>query len=237
MPKENVLVIGDKLSVTDDGVNFYKTTVGDIYRNGLILIGTPIYKEEQMELKLSDEIYLIFYRENGRYITKTQVVDFQVKDGVRYALLEQLTEPEKDQRREHYRLTAGVGVEAFLCEYIDGIEMTLSAREDIKEIEHLAEARARDISVSGIALITTKRQCAPGEKYLIKLYFDGFKSKNPPFLVCANVIRSVLNQDGNMYDVGMQFFGLPKDKDDFLAKYIITEQQKRILKRKLIEGE
>ena len=234
MQKDLVLVIGDKLDVTTDGRRFFKTYIGDIYPNGLVLIGTPIYRRTQMELHIMDEIYLVFYRESGRYITQMRVVDFQIKDDVKYALLEQLMIPEKDQRREVYRLPTGV--ETLLCEYTDGMELTLSLRDDIVEADVLTEARTRDISVTGTALVS-KRECNLGERYLLKMYFDGNRGKKPPFLVCGTVMRSERSLKGDTYEIGMKFFGLTKSKSEFLTKYVLRQQQQMIVKRRLIEGE
>ena len=234
MQKDLMLVIGDKLDITTDGRRFYKTSVGDIYPSGLVLIGTPIYRRTQMELRVMDEIYLVFYRESGRYITQMRVVDIQTKDDVKYALLEQMMIPEKDQRREVYRLPTGV--ELLLCEYTEGIELTLSLRDDVVEANTLAEGRTRDISVTGTAFVT-KRECYLGERYLLKMYFNGERGKKPPFLICGVVMRSERSLKGGTYEIGIRFFGMTKSKSEFLTKYVLRQQQQMIVKRRLIEEE
>ena len=163
-----------------------------------------------------------------------RVVGFQVKDEVRFTILERMTDPVKDQRREFYRLPTSV--EALIFEYTDGIEVTISVREDETEVTRLAVARAKDISATGIALIT-KRQCFPEERYLLKLNFDAKRDKASPLWVCASVIRTELTLESGMHNMGMRFFGLTKDKSEFLSKYILAQQQKKIVQRRLIEGE
>jgi len=234
MQNDLVLVIGDKVDITTDGRHFYKTSIGDIYNDGLVLIGPPIYRRTQMELHLADEIYLVFYRESGRYITQMRVVDFETKDEVRYALLEQLIIPERDQRREVYRLP--VGVETLLCEYTDGIELTLGMRDDVPDANVLTEARTRDISVTGASLLTT-RECYLGERYLLKMYLEGSRGKNAPFIICATVMRLETSLRAGMYEVGMRFIGITKSQNEYLSKYVLRQQQHMIVKRRLIEGD
>ena len=234
MQKDLALVIGDKVDITTDGRRFFKTAIGDIYHDGIVLIGPPIFRRTQMELKLFDEVYLVFYRDSGRYITQMRVVDFQIKDEVRYPLLEQMIIPEKDQRREVYRLP--VGVETLLCEYVEGLELTLAMRDDVPESCIISEARTRDISVTGTSLLTSC-ECLLGEKYLLKMYLDGSRGKKAPFIICGTVMRSENSLKAGMYEIGLRFFGLTKTKSEFLSKYVLRQQQQMIVKRRLIEGE
>ena len=234
MPKESALVVGDKVDVTVDGQTFYKTTIGEVFQDGLVMMGAPIYKSAYMPLNLYDEICLIYYRDSGRYFALMRVVDFLNRDNVTYVMLEKIAEPEKDQRREHYRLPTN-SIESMLCEYRNGLETALTIKEESLDVQVLADARARDISAAGIGLVTTKWACQQGEDYLLKLYFDGFKGETPPFMICAKVMRSVQSPESGFYNVGMQFFGATKDKSEYLSKFIISQQQKQILKRRLLE--
>ena len=228
------LTLGEKIDLTVDGKSFYKTMIGDIFENGLIMVGAPIHRGKQMQFEVFDEVFLVFYRDTGRYFSQMRVVGFQEKDRVRYTMLEQMTEPVKDQRREFYRLPTSV--EALLYEYADGIEVSITLKEEVGELNKIADARAKDISVTGIALIT-KRECLLSERYLIKLNFDEYRDKAPPLWACANVVRTELTLESGMYNLGMCFFGLTKDKSEFLSKYILTQQQKKIVQKKLVEGE
>ena len=236
MPKSSILQVGDKVDITLDGKRFYKTTVGEVYQSGLVMIGAPIYRQTVLQLRLFDEVCMVYYRDSGRFLALMRVVDFLTKDGVRYSILEQTTESEKDQRREYYRLPTN-SIETILCEYQDGLEMTLALRDEVYDAVVLAEARARDISATGIGIVTTRWECKLGDAYLLKLYFDGFSGKSAPMLVCARVMRSELTPESGIYNVGMQFFGLVKSKSEYLRKYILSQQQKRILQKKLIEGD
>ena len=211
MQKDLKLVIGDKVDITTDGRSFFKTSIGDILDDGLVLIGPPIYRRTRMELHFADEIYLVFYRDSGRYITQMRVVDFQIKDGVKYALLEQMIVPEKDQRREVYRLP--VGVETLLCEYIDGIELALAMRDGLHEPRIISQATTRDISITGTSL-RSSLACKLGDKFLLKMFLEGNRAQKAPFLICASVVRFENSLKAGRYELGMRFFGLTKEKSE-----------------------
>ena len=233
MANEKTVVIGDKIDLTIDGRRFYKTIIGDIYDNGLILVSPAINKGVPMQLQILSEIYLVFYRDSGRYAMLMRVVGFEEKDEVRYSILEQLSEPEKNQRREFYRLPDSA--ETLLYEYIEGIEQTLSGKEYVEEAYELATARTKDISVMGTALVS-KWECRMGEKYLLKILLRGQRDKTQPFFVCAEVRRAELSYESGIYNVGMRFIGLSKEQTDYLNKYILTQQQRKIAQKKLVEG-
>ena len=234
MSKGSTLTVGDKVDLTRDRRHFYKTTVWDASDKGLILIGAPVYKGAQMHLELNEEVVLVFYRDTGRYVTKMKVVGFREREEVRYTLLEQLMPPEKNQRREFYRLHVSAPVQLF--EYQEGIEATLSIRDSVKEANMFADAKIKDISVSGIAL-TTKWRCKENENYVLKLALQTGGNNQGPLTICARVTRTDPAQEGGANVVGMRFFGLTKDKRDFLSKYIIAQQQRMIVQVKLVEGE
>ena len=234
MNNDLTLVIGEKIEITNDKMSYYKTNIGDMYSNGQILVGAPLYKGQVLRMRMDDEVDMAFYRESGRYSTKMRVVGFQRKDSVKYTMLEQLTAPEKNQRRDFYRLSTRSTAELYKYEY--GAEVALVLKDTSNEAEFIAEARARDISVTGVALIT-KHECKLGEKYLMRLRLDGTWERTKPFFICAKVVRSDYISESGMYDVGMNFFGLTRSRREFLTKYILGQQQKRILQRKLVEGE
>ena len=235
MPRDTTLIVGDKIDLTIDGRNFYKSRIDDIDGHGFIMISAPLYRQTQMHLRILDELYMVYYRESGRYIVLVRVVDIYEKNGTDYPLLELLTDPEKDQRREHYRLPVSI-VDTVLFEYTESNEILLTIKDEPDDLIKLAEARAKDISVSGIALMTTKWVCEVGDRFILKLYLEGIQNSASSFCVCAKVMRSEVTAESGVYDVGMQFFGIPREKTDLLTKYIMTQQQKRILQQRLIEG-
>ena len=233
MQKDSTPEIGEKIDMTIDGRQYYKAMIGDVYNNGLILVSVPMFRQAPMPLSELDDVFMVLYRETGRYFVQVKVMGFREKDGVRYALLEQMTEMVKDQRREYYRLPTKL--EAALYEYTEEIELSLLVKDEIRDANMLADARAKDISITGAALLT-KLECQLCDKYLIKLILGEAKGKTTVFFVCAVVVRAGTLPDSGVQSLGVRFLGLTKEKSEFLSRYIMTQQQKIIMQRRLVEG-
>ena len=226
--------VGDKIDITVDGNIFYKSVIGHIADTGRVLVNTPIYKREPVQYNVYDKVYFVYYRESGRYFVQAQVAGFQTINGVRFIVLEPMIEPIKEQRRESYRLATRIDAE--LYEYTEDAELYLEINDEVTA-ELITEVKVRDLSITGAALIS-KFQCELKEKYLLKLVLDdrGNRSKAAPFWICGTVVRSELTNDNKTYDIGIRFFGMTSNKNDFLSKYIMTQQQKRLAQKRLVEG-
>ena len=233
--KDERLVVGDKVDfVTTDDDEPYRAMIGDIKRDGSLYTSIPTSAGLPMSIQINDELIMTYYRESGRYALRVKVTDLGNKDKLRYVVLEQLAEPEKDQRRMFYRLP--VSLNAIICEYIENIEEHIPKREDVAEAVSLESAEIKDVSITGIALIT-KRDYTPGDKYILKLFFEEKqRSKAKPFVICAEVTRTEYERKNKTYRVGMQFFGQTQKMRDYLAKYVLKQQQKQIVQRRYVEG-
>ena len=232
MRDDSVIEIGDKIDLVKDAGRFYKTMIEDIYDGGAYMVGVPTRGGTPMPIEIGDEVLLVFYRDSGRYIAPMSVAEFEQVGEVRYTLLFKKAEPYRDQRREAYRLAARFRVPAF--EYADGIEDDLQSYADLTEAAALETAGSRDISVSGIAL-TTNKEYSSGGKYLLNLQFEGPRSTSPKFYICARVVRSIRGLERDKYYTGMRFFGQTRSMNEILSRYVFTEQQKQIRKKRIAE--
>jgi len=226
--------VGDKVDlITTDGIP-HRTLIEDIKRGGLLYVAVPNSGSISILIHVEEELVMTFYRESGRYSVNVKVLGFDWQDEMRFVYLVQLSEPEKDQRRKYYRLAVSLNV--ILCEYIEAIEENMPMQEELAEAVALEIAGTKDISITGVALVT-KHAYVPGDKYLLKLFFeDNLRKKAAPFVICAEVIRSDHERKNNTYRIGMCFFGQTKSMSDYLARYVLKQQQKQILQRRLVEG-
>ena len=212
----------------------YRTTIGSILKGGLLSAMVPGSGGIPMKIHLNDELALAFYRESGRYTTRVKVVNLEIRDDSRFMHLALLAEPEKDQRRKYYRLPVSLNV--ILCEYINHIEEDITMREELAEAVALEIAGTKDISITGVALIT-KHGYVHGDKYILKLFFENKpREKATPFIICAEVIRSIPGRQNNSFQVGMRFFGQTQSMSEYLARYVLKQQQIQIMQRRLVEG-
>jgi len=232
MRQDNMLFLGDKIDLIGDRGRIYKAMIEEVIDNLLYLVGVPRHGGIPMPLHVDDEVALIFYRESGRYLTRMRVAGFEKKSEVRYVLLFMLTKPEQDQRRGAYRLSTSLEVQ--VCEYRDNIEKKLTGYGDVREITVLENTHSRDLSVTGIGL-QTRQEYELGEKRLLKIYFSRQKSKTLPFLICGKATRFIPWPGNELNSVGMQFFGQTKNMNEYISKYVLTEQQKLIKSKQLVE--
>ena len=227
------LVVGDKVELIKEAGRFYKTMIEDDHGGGAYLVGVPSYGGIPMLLHINDEVLAVFYRESGRYVSPMRVLKLTKEGEVRYALLIQKSKPRRHQRREAFRLP--VSLRAAICEYSEGIEEELLADAETPETAALEAALCLDISVTGISF-TTKRQYAPGDCCLLRLYMGYRQNAMAPFDICAEVMRSSPGLKRGTYYTGFRFFGQSKRMNDHLSRYVFTEQQKQIKQRRHVES-
>jgi len=236
---DDVIIVGDKVDIVTQSGTVYRTMIEDRLNDGPFLAGIPNRKGVHMFVDQDDDLYMVFYRPSGRYIANMKVVALEKRDGVRYMWLIQKAKAQKNQRREAFRLPVEFEVQIF--EYIEDHEQGLIQVEEDVEVSALESVNCRDLSITGIALLT-KRQYEFDERYLLSLHMDrtpesfrnrSIRDRAPGMLITAVVRRCIPWRTANTFNTGMQFFGMTEGMSDNLSKYVLAEQQKQIKRRRL----
>jgi len=237
---DEIIVVGDKVDLVTQSGTVYRTMIEDRLKDGPFLAGVPNRKGVHMFVDQDDDVYLVFYRPSGRYIAHMKVVALERRNEVRYMWLMQKTKAQKNQRREAFRLPVEFEVQIF--EYIEDNERDLIQVEEDVEVNALESVNCRDLSITGIALLT-KQKYEFDEKYLLSLHMDrtpasirnrSIKDRTQGIVITAIVRRCIPWRTTNIFNTGMQFFGMTEGMSDNLAKYVLAEQQKQIKRRRLI---
>jgi hypothetical protein len=237
---EDIIVVGDRVDLVVQMGQVYRAMIEDRLDDGPFLVGVPSSKGVPMHVEQDEDIYLVFYRESGRYIAHMNVVALERRGEIRYMWLLQKTKAQKNQRRGAFRLPVSFRVRIF--EYSQDMEKGIVDMENGKEAVVVEAANSRDISVTGIALLTRKIY-APEEKFILSMHVDmsptsirfrQTEARNPETQVTATVKRCIPWRTGNMFSTGMHFFGMTKNMSESIAKYVLDEQQKQIKKRRLV---
>jgi len=106
----------------------------------------------------------------------------------------------------------------------------------------LEAVSSRDISVTGIALLT-RREYHLEDMYLLNMHLDreitnirgGIpEDRTEAMHVTASVKRCIPWRTGNTYNTGMQFLGMTERMSESIARYVLAEQQRQIKRRRLI---
>ena len=235
---DETIVIGDKVDIVTQSGQVYRTMIEDQLDNGPFLAGVPNKKGVYMFVHQDDDIYLVFYRETGRYIAQMKVVAVEKRGELRYMWLMQKTKAQKNQRREAYRLPVDFDVKIY--DYKEEEKKGLIYVGGEGGEAALEVVSSRDISVTGIALLT-RRQYELNARYTLSLHMDrnaaSIRTKSsledgPALHLTAAVRRCVPWRTGNLFNTGMEFFGMTEAMSDGIAKYVLSEQQKQIKRRR-----
>ena len=235
---EEIIVVGDKVDVVTQSGEVYRTMIEDQVDNGPFLAGVPNKKGVYMFVHQDDDIYLVFYRETGRYIAQMKVVALEKRGEMRYMWLQQKTKAQKNQRRQAYRLPVDFDVKIF--EYVDKIKKGLVFIGGEGGEAALESVTSRDISVTGIALLT-RNKYELNDMYTLGLHMDrhaasarskSITESSPALFLTATVRRCVSWRTGNLFNTGMEFIGMSETMSDGIAKYVLSEQQKQIKRRR-----
>jgi len=235
---EEEIVVGDKVDIVTQSGEVYRTMIEDRLDNGPYLAGIPNKKGVFMNVNQNDDIYLVFYRESGRYIAQMKVLALERRGELRYMWLIQKTRVQKNQRRNAFRLPVNFDVQIF--EYVENIHQGLTFVPDEVKAISLEAVSSRDISVTGIALLTKKRY-ELNDNYLLSLHFHRISQemrmrpdeaeKTPALHITATVKRCIPWRTGSTYNTGMHFTGMTESMSDGIARYVLTEQQRQIQRR------
>jgi len=230
---EESIVLGDVVDLVGHRNRLYRAKIEDMLHNGLFLVGIPSFGGILMPLHANDDVFLVFYRETGRFVVQMSVVGFEKRGEIRYAWLYQKTEPYKDQRREAFRIPITLNVR--VCEYLEETEAKLPEFGDIEDAIVLEDVSSRDISITGISILT-KASYKSGERRLLKVYINGQSRDRAPFLTFATVARTTPWRESGKNSVGLSFFGHTRRMNEFISRYVLEEQRKQLRQRRLVEG-
>jgi len=239
---ESKIEVGDRVSVVSPDGKAYKTMVEDIHEKGPLLLGVPSIKGMYMPVSEGDDIYLVYYRKTGRFIAQMKVIALEKQGVIRYMWLLQKAVAQKNQRRNAYRLPIMFDVK--ISEYVEDSEKDIVNGVIVGEPDAIEyeTASSRDLSISGVAL-TTKKIYIVGQKYSLRMYFDRTPASvrvksssegSPPLEVAATVRRCIPWKETKFYDTGLQFDGLSKHISESISRFVLTEQQKQMRKRRML---
>ena len=234
MQDDIILFDGDKLDISINDKKIYKTMVREAINSKLFVVVTPTLGGMPLLIHEGEAVNVAAYRERGKYefLARARSV---LKDGdLRLVLLERISLMSKKQRREYYRLP--VRLKVLVCGYEESVEEDLPSHIDDAQVIALENIETKDISVTGLS-IETKRKYNVGEKFLLSIHLGQDSKRVRPFYICAEVVRTEKLPYSGMDMVGFRFYYQSQDMSSRLTKFVISEQQKLIMKRRLIEDE
>ncbi|MFP4697268.1 MAG: flagellar brake protein [Eubacteriales bacterium] len=191
-----VISIGDKIDLTKSDYNFtkqkneiYVSQVIELLDDGVIKIAAPIDGGKIIPLGIDDYYMLCFYTNKGLYRCKSKILDREIIDNQHFITVKVISNLEKYQRRQFYRLDCALPfhyktdnkdewIEGIIIDLSGGgLRFTCSERIDknMKIVCKLVLEELNDIKVTGKVLTS---ELVPNEeiKYIHRVEFDNIET-------------------------------------------------------------
>lgn len=245
---KDLVAIGDKLELKKirlsskeiEHEKVYKSQVLDFKEDETAIILMPMDKGRVIPLNIGDKYSLRFYTKKGLYQCKAIITDRSRINNIFILTIQCMSDLEKFQRRQFYRLECLLDIEYYVVSDIEiSITTKLKAnnyKDEAEKQHYLAalEACKRewetgtivDISGGGSRIISAQPHDYGN---LIKLRINFFNQTGPKnYSIDAIVISSekMTNRQG-YYEHRIQFKDIPKDEREAIIKFIFEEERRQ----------
>ncbi len=228
--KKQLINIGDRVDMYLGSGPTYRTKLEDIAENGNLLVSIPIYKGLPVTFSKDQGMQMYFYRTNGRYRVNVKIVGYQQHGQLRFLELKALSEPQKQQRRDSFRIEADLKV---VLRYVDNdLAFDRLIRQEDEEV-----VSSINISATGIA-IKTKKVYNVGDKVFMRIYLNWPEKAVEPLEIIGEVRQvEMIYPLQKIYCIGIMFLYTSKDVYSHLSKFIMAQEQKQLKLKRLVEGD
>lgn len=248
---KGVVSIGDKLEITkiNSNLNEYSSTyvsqLLDFIDDNKACISMPIKKGQIIPLPVSEKYFLYCYTNKGLFQCKVEITDRYKIKNIYVLIVEFLSELEKVQRRQYYRIDCLIDTiyhvvtenENQLVYKIVSNSYT-KAEEKQADLEKLEEIRKiwyegtiTDISGGGARFISSHNH-EQGETINILLDLNLDKKLN----ITCTIISSINMQNiKDCYENRVKFSEISKDDRETIIKFIFAEERRQRKREKGLE--
>ena len=187
-----------------------------------MVISTPISEARLVFVPLNGKVRLTFFHRKYSLLSFVAVVEAKESRGnISILKVKALSQPEKIQRRKHYRLDCLLGSELRI---MTGLPDNAPGTGSVK-------ASVKNISGSGASVVTDANIPA-------KAILELFVSLSPSTVVRALSIvmrsKTVEVKKSVSYELGLNFTEISPKDQDLIIKYVF-EQQRVLLKKDILE--
>ena len=229
---KNLLSIGDKVDLYLGTGPVYLSKLEDITQSGNLLVSIPTYQGVPVNIKEGQGFQLYFYRTNGRYRVNVKMNGY-VKDGhIRLMELKPLSDPQRQQRRDPFRLPIDLKV------LVTNIEETenKSITEDVSGSDKTEQVSSINLSATGIA-IASRHQYSLGDRVNLQIYLNWPEGNSGPIELIGEVRQVTEAEPLRRVYCGLRFLYLSNDTYSHLYRFIMSQEQKRLRQKRLVEGD
>lgn len=214
-----------KLADDKERKKVYASQVREIISEDQLEIMMPMEKTKMILLPVNTEFDLYFYTPSGLFQCFANVID-RYKDGNQYVLLMELTSNlRKFQRREYYRLSCALEMNARPLEKEEKDAIDRNANNYLVPGLPLKRSVVVDISGGGIRFISSYQYEADSLVYCkYNLVIDGV-SKEYTLVSKVLVVRELEDRKG-VYEHRAQYVDIDTYDREEIIKFIFEEERK-----------
>ncbi len=239
MVLSKILAIGNKIELInvrsqmmaeingDEDKKIYYSQVCELIDESRLKISMPIEGAKVVPLSVNSRYDACFYATGGLYQCRVVVVDRYKEDNVFMLVIEIVTELQKYQRRQYYRLGCTMDIKYRLIEKEEMEEyFNLKNKEDFARKYPLSDAIALDISGGGIRFVSREKHTKDSEIFLlIKITYDG---KEKMYGILGKVISLERAKNKNiLYEYRVEYKNIEGSIREQLIKFIFEEERKQ----------
>lgn len=223
--------IETELSVdSDQKPKIYVSQVLDEAEDGNCLAAMPIHEGKVVPLNINEEFFATFYTKNGLLRCKLVITERFKKGSLFLMKIEPITELEKVQRREYFRLECNHPLEYRVLDEKEKSMLDEGIEYDADTIAlEWEKANMLDLSGGGIRFVSPHKE---NKDSYIQVRFQIEEGERPLIVYAyAVILRSELNQNNMMlYSNRIMFLKMPKSIREKIVRFIFNAQRKRRLK-------
>ena len=230
--KKEELCLGEKVDLRLENGPHYRTVIGGLDEgNTLLSVSIPTFRGIPVILRQGQALQMFVYRDTGRYGIGVLVEGFELSGKVHMVRLRIISEPERQQRRESFRVTTML--RAILRPYNFG-PFPHPYRNELKLLGEMEEVPTFNISVSGVA-VRSQKNFAVGDRVYMRIFLAWPNMEAIPVNILGEIRQSSRQNKG--YQLGIMFLDVSEELSTHLAKFVIMEEQRRVKQQRLIEEE
>lgn len=213
----------------------YVSQVLDEAEDGNCLAAMPIHEGKVIPLNVGEEFFATFYTKNGLLRCKIVITERNKKGSLFLMKIEPVTELQKVQRREYFRLECNRPLE---YRVLDGKEKSMLNEGIEYDANAIAlewqKASILDLSGGGIRFVSPQKE---NKDSYIQVRFQIEEGERQIVVYAyAVILRCEQNQNNRLvYSNRVMFVKMTKSIREKIIRFIFNEQRKRRLKESGLE--
>lgn len=215
--------IGEKVSVLVDKQEYFSKILR-IGTEGEIIMYIPSNNGVNLRLVDDKEYILVFYLKEGLYKATVVLSDVYTEEGIDVVELELVSELERYQRREYYRIDYYCDIEYRILEIID------DNGEMIRHSGDWNKAKLSNISGGGMKF-TSKDGITTAKRVFLKFALGEGLNRNL-YNCLANVVLISKKDNGTpLYEYRVSFSDIEESARENIIKFVFEEERRNRRKK------